>query len=135
MYLFISLTTYARTGFRRVIKDLRKLGIGNSYTEMILRSMGRMGICAIFVDSKQLKKTSWQHNVCFNTESGRLEAHHTSAVLVQKYNLENDLANVYLEPDLVSKGNAIDPVKVRVMNYQVLISNVDLVNYKITIQI
>lgn len=99
-----------------------------------------MGFCATFADSKQHRKLHnntclWQNWLAqWKWEIRRY--HHISVILVQKYNVENDLVNVYLiQCWLNSKGNAIDPVKVQVIIYQVIISNVDLLNYKIALQL
>ena len=105
----MTLTTYAKTGSKILIDDLEKLDIGISHAEAIFtldKWAEWLSVQSLRIPSNiKTVITAPQvfYNIGWSNKNRRLEARHTNSNLIQKYNLDNHLANLEAAYDLKRK--------------------------------
>ena len=104
--ILLSLTMFGKTGSKNVVNDLRHLGHGLSYTEsnFIMDKWAEWSLKQKSIVPSNMKKTVIATHVFDNIDwknknIKRTESHYTNSILVQKYNLSDELSKVTLEPD------------------------------------
>ena len=99
--ILLSLSMYGKTGSKNIVNDLRHLGHGIPYTETLFimdkwaewcvnqQSLGPSTIRKGIPTTHVFDNIDWK-----NKNIQRTESHYTNSILVQKYDLSNQLIKV-----------------------------------------
>ena len=104
--VLLSMTMYGKTGSKNIFNDLHHLGLGISYTELMFIqdkwaewSVGQSRTCPSNIKTGVIATHTFDNIDWKNKNINHQESHYTNSILVQKYNLAEELSRVSLDPN------------------------------------